>query len=112
MVGDTLLQWENLKEMCACLSLTDGDVKLAYLLPSCSQFTNRSSYSTIQNYDAVPHKFLWQVRYLCGSKLFYALLLGKKVPTRDILFWSSVMLNICFMLKITYRSSLPFMHTC
>jgi hypothetical protein len=62
MVGVRMELWSKLKELCGQMTFSETQDRLSWLLTESGQFTTKSFYLALQNFGAVPYKFLWKVK--------------------------------------------------
>jgi hypothetical protein len=83
LVGAKQGMWADLRKLCEAVTFSEGQDTLCWLLTESGQFTVKSFYLALQNFGAVPHKFLWKVKIPLRIKTFIWLVLKKSILTKD-----------------------------
>jgi hypothetical protein len=83
LVGAKQGMWADLRKLCEAVTFSEGQDMLCWLLTEFGQFTVKSFYLALQNFGAVPHKFLWKVKIPLRIKTFIWLVLKKSILTKD-----------------------------
>jgi hypothetical protein len=99
LVGEKLVLWEKLKNLCRNVKLrNDEDDKLVWTLSPSGIFSVKSFYTAMQSCGSVPYKFMWRVKLPLRVKTFLWLLLKKSILTRDVLLrrWGKCTTNCLF----------------
>jgi hypothetical protein len=83
MVGVRMELWIKLKDLCGQITFSETQDRLSWLLTESGQFSTKSFYLALQNFNAVPYKFLWKVKIPLRIKTFIWLVLRKSILTKD-----------------------------
>jgi hypothetical protein len=83
MIGVRMELWTKLKDLCGQMTFSETQDKLSWLLTESGQFSTKSFYLALQNFGAVPYKFLWKVKIPLRIKTFIWLVLRKSILTKD-----------------------------
>jgi hypothetical protein len=81
LFGETLQQWEELKEMVDRVQLTEGRDKVKWKIGTSGQFRMKDLYLQLRAEGSFPQKFLWKTKILMKVRIFLWLMLKCSVVT-------------------------------
>jgi hypothetical protein len=83
LFGETLQQWEEMKEMVDNIQLIDGKDKVKWKIGSSGQFRVKDLYLQLRAEGSFPQKFLWKTKIPMKVGIFLWLMLKCSVLTKD-----------------------------
>ena len=89
MTGVKLEEWRNLLNICANVTIGEGEDKLIWLLSASRKFSVKSFYAAMQTMESVPYNFWWKVKIPLRIKF------STELISRHLLVSVSVRMHAC-----------------
>jgi hypothetical protein len=83
LVGETLQQWGELKELVNNVQLLDGKDRARWKIGSSGQFRVKDLYLQLRAEESFPQKFLWKMKIPMKFRIFLWLMLKCSVLAKD-----------------------------
>jgi hypothetical protein len=83
LIGETLQQWDTLKEMVDGIQLTEEKERVKWKIGISGQFRVKDFYLQMRAEGSFPQKFLWKTKIPMKVRIFLWLIIKCSVLTKD-----------------------------